>query len=59
MNLQLLLNGCNLVNRCELSRSQDRELQRYIDANSHLLRYGYRDGESYSKKAFAYRFYLC
>uniref|UniRef100_A0A915C569 Uncharacterized protein n=1 Tax=Parascaris univalens TaxID=6257 RepID=A0A915C569_PARUN len=32
-------NSCDLLNRHQLSRSQDRELQRYIDANSHLLQY--------------------
>lgn len=32
-----MVNGCDLVNRTELSISQNRELQRYIDANAHLL----------------------
>ncbi|GMR61007.1 hypothetical protein PMAYCL1PPCAC_31202, partial [Pristionchus mayeri] len=38
-----LHNGVDLLNRAELSPSQNRELQRYIDANKHLLEY--RDRE--------------
>jgi hypothetical protein len=34
---KLVVNGCDLLNREELSASQNRELQRYIDANAHLL----------------------
>jgi hypothetical protein len=37
------VNGVDLVNREELSNSQQRELQRYIDANAHLL--GFLDKE--------------
>lgn len=40
---KLVVNGCDLVNRDELSASQNRELQRYIDANAHLL--GFLDKE--------------
>ncbi|KAI3418827.1 hypothetical protein GPALN_007927 [Globodera pallida] len=34
---KLVVNGVDLLNRDELSVSQNRELQRYIDANAHLL----------------------
>ncbi|VDM23350.1 unnamed protein product [Toxocara canis] len=34
-----LANSCQLLNRHQLSRSQDRELQRYIDENFRLLQY--------------------
>uniref|UniRef100_A0A914GTX7 F-box domain-containing protein n=1 Tax=Globodera rostochiensis TaxID=31243 RepID=A0A914GTX7_GLORO len=34
---KLVVNGVDLLNRDELSASQNRELQRYIDANAHLL----------------------
>lgn len=37
------MNGVDLVNEDELSPSQHRELQRYIDANAHLL--GFLDKE--------------
>jgi hypothetical protein len=43
------VNGVDLVNRDELSQSQQRELQRYIDANAHLL--GYLDKEREEKEA--------
>ncbi|KAJ1348643.1 hypothetical protein KIN20_003993 [Parelaphostrongylus tenuis] len=41
---KVVINGCDLVNRHELSSSQDRELQRYIDNNRHILIY--KDRES-------------
>ncbi|KAI6214842.1 hypothetical protein M3Y94_00316000 [Aphelenchoides besseyi] len=34
---KVVVNGVDLVNRAELSASQNRELQRYIDSHSHLL----------------------
>uniref|UniRef100_A0A914NDW5 Uncharacterized protein n=1 Tax=Meloidogyne incognita TaxID=6306 RepID=A0A914NDW5_MELIC len=40
---KLVVNGVDLVNEDELSPSQHRELQRYIDANAHLL--GFLDKE--------------
>lgn len=40
---KLVVNGVDLVNQEELSASQQRELQRYIDANAHLL--GFMDKE--------------
>lgn len=43
------MNGVDLVNRDELSASQQRELQRYIDANAHLL--GFLDKEREEKDA--------
>lgn len=43
------MNGVDLVNRDELSQSQQRELQRYIDANAHLL--GFLDKERQEKEA--------
>lgn len=36
---KVVLNGCDLLNRHQLSRSQERGLQRYIDENAHLLQY--------------------
>ncbi|KAK0396991.1 hypothetical protein QR680_001935 [Steinernema hermaphroditum] len=41
-NTQIVLNGVELVNRDQLSPSQDRALQQFIDANSHLLQYADR-----------------
>ncbi|TMS36583.1 hypothetical protein L596_003716 [Steinernema carpocapsae] len=38
-NTQIILNGVNLVNRDQLSPSQDHALQRFIEANAHLLQY--------------------
>ncbi|GMT07162.1 hypothetical protein PENTCL1PPCAC_29336 [Pristionchus entomophagus] len=38
-----LHNGVDLMNRAELSPSQNRELQRFIDANKHLLQYSDRE----------------
>jgi hypothetical protein len=46
---KLVVNGVDLVNRDELSVSQQRELQRYIDANAHLL--GFLDKEKEAKEA--------
>lgn len=34
---KIVVNGVDLVNRAQLSNSQNRELQRFIDNNSHLL----------------------
>ncbi|CAD5214832.1 unnamed protein product [Bursaphelenchus okinawaensis] len=34
---KVVVNGCDLVNRTQLSNSQNRELQRFIDRNSHKL----------------------
>ncbi|MFH4975462.1 hypothetical protein AB6A40_002171 [Gnathostoma spinigerum] len=34
---KIVLHGCDLLNRHELSRAQDRELQRYINENSDIL----------------------
>lgn len=45
---KLVVNGCDLVNRQQLSSSQNRELQRYIDANAHLL--GFLDKEREEKE---------
>ncbi|GMT36268.1 hypothetical protein PFISCL1PPCAC_27565, partial [Pristionchus fissidentatus] len=38
-----LHNGVDLMNRGDLSPSQNRELQRFIDANNHLLHYSDRE----------------
>lgn len=35
-----LKNACDLLNRNELSRTQNRELQRYIDQNKHIIQFG-------------------
>lgn len=40
---KLVINGVDLLNEEELSNSQQKELQRYIDANAHLL--GFLDKE--------------
>lgn len=40
---KIVVNGCDLLNRHELSPTQDRELQRYIDSNAHILQYKDRD----------------
>ncbi|KAL3125026.1 hypothetical protein niasHT_000631 [Heterodera trifolii] len=42
---KLVVNGVDLVNRDQLSVSQNRELQRYIDANAHLLGFLDKDNE--------------
>jgi hypothetical protein len=42
--------GCDLLNRHELSTSQNRELQRFIDANSHLLNISDKEKEEREKK---------
>lgn len=34
---KIVVNGVDLVNRAQLSTSQNRELQRYIDNHAHLL----------------------
>ncbi|CAD5221108.1 unnamed protein product [Bursaphelenchus xylophilus] len=34
---KVVVNGCDLVNRTQLSNSQNRELQRFIDRNNHRL----------------------
>ncbi|VDD88156.1 unnamed protein product [Enterobius vermicularis] len=36
-----LKNACDLLNRGELSRTQNRELQRYIDENQHLIQFAH------------------
>ncbi|ETN70181.1 hypothetical protein NECAME_05002 [Necator americanus] len=43
---KVAVNGCDLLNRHELSSTQDRELQRYIDNNAHILYF--KDREIYS-----------
>ena len=45
---KVVVNGCDLLNRDQLSESQNRELQRYIDENSHLL--GFLDKEKEEKE---------
>ncbi|KAE9413867.1 hypothetical protein Angca_000944 [Angiostrongylus cantonensis] len=40
---KVVVNGCDLLNRHELSSKQDRELQRYIDNNRHILVYKDRE----------------
>uniref|UniRef100_A0A0K0DQ84 Doublecortin domain-containing protein n=1 Tax=Angiostrongylus cantonensis TaxID=6313 RepID=A0A0K0DQ84_ANGCA len=42
-NTKIVVNGCDLLNRHELSSKQDRELQRYIDNNRHILVYKDRE----------------
>lgn len=44
------MNGCDLLNRNQLSQSQNRELQRYIDENAHLLSFLDKEkGENFNK----------
>ncbi|RCN36926.1 hypothetical protein ANCCAN_17189 [Ancylostoma caninum] len=47
---KIAVNGCDLLNRHELSRTQDRELQRYIDNNAHILYYKDRELPSPPKR---------
>ncbi|CAI5453927.1 unnamed protein product [Caenorhabditis angaria] len=42
-NVQIAINGVELVNRHELSNTQDKVLQRFIDANSHILQWKDRE----------------
>lgn len=46
---KVVVNGVDLLNRKDLSQSQNRELQRYIDENAHLL--GFLDKEKEEKEA--------
>ncbi|VDL74781.1 unnamed protein product [Nippostrongylus brasiliensis] len=45
----IVVNGCDLLNRHELSSTQDRELQRYIDNNAHILQMKSRDQSGYGQ----------
>ncbi|EYC20020.1 hypothetical protein Y032_0023g829 [Ancylostoma ceylanicum] len=47
---KIAVNGCDLLNRHELSSTQDRELQRYIDNNAHILYYKDRELPSPPKR---------
>ncbi|KAL7071478.1 hypothetical protein ACQ4LE_009082 [Meloidogyne hapla] len=53
---KLVVNGVDLVNEDELSPSQHRELQRYIDANSHLL--GFLDKEKEQEEELKKKYYV-
>uniref|UniRef100_A0A0R3PAS8 LAM_G_DOMAIN domain-containing protein n=1 Tax=Angiostrongylus costaricensis TaxID=334426 RepID=A0A0R3PAS8_ANGCS len=49
-DFKFVINGCDLLNRHELSSTQDRELQRYIDNNRHVLIYKDHELTSFSFK---------